>query len=176
MSLCRKEQYILPQCILYKLLQILTFYCVLPCGNVILTSFCDNTIIQNFNLVNAKFVKVHNKSEICCVILVIMIIYKFVKSHQNSKRRINDQMKQNYFLHYYSSFLLHKMQTYSIKQQHLHKIKKIIKLETKNFKYIHSYSLCNISYFNTQTQNKTIGLLHPCGCNGIQSAEFCFKF
>lgn len=34
----------------------------------------------------------------------------------------------------------------------------------------------NISYFNTQTQNKRIGLLHPCGCNGIQSAEFCFKF
>lgn len=47
----------------------------------------------------------------------------------------------------------------------------------------------NISYFyfarlplhhssgnNTQTQNKTIGLLHPCGYNGIQSAEFCFKF
>ena len=47
----------------------------------------------------------------------------------------------------------------------------------------------NISYFyfailplhlssgnNTQAQNKRIGLLHPCGCNGIQSAEFCFKF
>ena len=49
-------------------------------------------------------------------------------------------MKQNYFLHYYSSFLLHKMQNYSIKIATFAQNKKKIKLETENFKYIHSYS------------------------------------
>lgn len=49
-------------------------------------------------------------------------------------------MKQNYFLLYYSSFLLHKMQTYSIKIATFAQNKKNIKLETKNFKYIHSYN------------------------------------